>query len=167
MLTGFLINDIFVKCAIIQLERNFQGEEMNRNTQVGVEILEIVKSALERMTPAHYRAPKGRAPRFSTLLGVATEYQKSLYSLAEISEEEHDVVHALTGLPFGGNIGLPVSHRALHAIIGFSQSFLDEDITNTYGYLEGRTYLIDREWNVYAVEHRLFKKLAMLVSGRK
>lgn len=119
------------------------------------------------MTPEYYRAPTQDVPRFSTYLGKATEYQKALYSLSVIAEEEHDALHAFTGLPFGGNIGLPVSHRALHAIIGFSNSFLDEDITNTYGYLDGRTYMIDREWNVYSVEKRFFKKLVMAISGRK
>lgn len=135
---------------------------MNTSVHVGVEMLEMMKSALLRMTPEHYRAPSGSAPRFSTLLGQATEYQKALYSLQQISDDEHDALHELTGLPAGGNVALPIHHRALHAIIEFSDTFLSEDVTNTYGYLKGRTYMIDHEWNVYAIEHRFFKRLKML-----
>ena len=139
---------------------------MNTVTHVGVEIIDILRSALERMTPERYRVPAVDAPCAGTFLGFATEYQKALYSLSQIAEEEHDALHEVTGLPYGGNIGLPLSHRALHVLVGFSTGLLEEDLANTYVELDEMPFVIDREWKIYCVSSESLAQCTCETTGQ-
>ncbi len=120
---------------------------------VAEEMLVHVIQCLQAITPEDFEVPNQERP-FGQLhfMGHASNAQRAMSTLLQISVAEHRRLHAEIHLPFGAHPNLPMHHRLLHMRINVLEALLYEDLTQTFEQVGEEKIYIDNKWRVYWVE---------------
>lgn len=125
---------------------------MNKTFSASVELLIALAFRLQSVAPEDFRAPQRPKPPRARVVGIASDSQKAIVTLKGILFQEHVELHESKGMDFSRHTGLDTEHRLYHLSTDVLDTLLSEELTNSFGALEGGLgYYIGPDWKVYKV----------------